>query len=295
MRYLLNALGAVWLALVLSLALWPAQSAWADGLSSKSHTGVDSLVITKITPRTGADIPAPAELPFTMEVSYRLKSAPVAKVRVGVFLWKPGLGAGRVGAKKGLVPLCKITEKTLRNSQGKTVLVTPPVKLAQASQSNTQVVVIVNMQNGNKKELCWASSYNFLRGSLVVRPASKGAGRDTITVMSCLPKVGNLTAGKNYTFVVNFQYSLKSKKYGFVNFEWGDNARRGNLGPWYNVCVPVKSGTGVVKMVSGNYLFPSSWAEKKMNMEVFYRVAPLGGTITMNSYGPWTIKRAALR
>lgn len=260
---------------------------------NKSHTGKDHVAIGKITPRTGSDIPMPCVLPFTMELNYQLSSAPKGKLRVCLFLWRPGVKkSAKSGAKlSGLEPLCKSIEKDISKGSGNVVVTTDPVKIPKLNGNNYQIVVVSNIQSLAKKELCWATSYNFLRGNMAVRPG-KGIGvRDSIQVLSFSPNVGDLYTGSDQAFMVDIRYNLKSKPWGFINLELAEHNLAANLGPWYCVTIPVQRGAGTVKVVTRKFFLPAAFAGKQLALKVPYRVQALGGTVDILQYGPWLLKR----
>ncbi len=260
---------------------------------NKSHTGVDHVEITKITPRLGADLPVPCQLPFQLEVQYRLSSAPKGKVRIGLFLWEPGVkGASKTGSSlTGLKQLIKPIEKDIAKGGGVLTLTTDVVTLEAMKSKNCQLLTIVNMHDASKKELCWATSYNFLRGSLSVRKTAEVGARDSIQMMSYYPKLGSLETGKDHSFTFNLQYNLKTKDWAFINLELGEQGSPGTVGPWYSVIVPVKKGAGLIKVTTRKFFMPVAYAGKQMALSVPYRVDALGGTVDVLRYGPWVLKR----
>lgn len=285
---------------------WPL-SAWALALAvvlllpgvarsgnSKSHTGQDRVQIAKITPRTAADLPTPSMMPFHLEVSYVLKSVDRARLRVGVFRWRPGTGTRKTGQglAPGLEPLAPTLEREIRKGDGSLTLATEPVTLKPVEGLNSQVLVVVNIQDPSGKELCWATSYNFLRGELSVRPGSAEPANDSLQVMSFQPKVGTLKTGHDYPFTVNLQYSLKSKAWGYVNLELGE--RTEGTGPgtaWYCAVIPVRKGTGLIRVTTRRFFLPVGYANRQMELLLPYRIEPLGGTVDVLRYGPWPLVR----
>lgn len=286
------------LVLVTSLLTWGAGPAAPEAgfENRKSHTGQDSVQIDKVTPRTGSDLPTPSILPFTLEVSYTLKSAPKGKLRVGLFRWRPGgstrrTADGRLGT--GLEQLIPPLEKDITRGTGVKVLTTDPVILKAVSSLDSQVIAVVNIQDPNKKELCWAASYNRLRGRLDARTEAGTPSSDSMVVLSFHPKPGNLLTGHGHAFRVTLQYTLKSKPWGFVNVELGERSSLDQGAPWYSAVVPVKQGKGLVTITTSDIFMPNAMAQRRLEMVLPFRIDPLGGTVSVARYGPWTLVRKA--
>lgn len=286
------------LLMVLAALAWGALPAMPQGGSEnrKSHTGKDYVQIDKITPRTAADLPVPTVLPFTMEISYTLQSAPKGKLRVGLFRWRPGASTRRTadgGLGPGLEQLIPPIEKDIVQGKGVQKIATDPVILKAAANIDSQVIAVVNLHDPSKKELCWAASYNHLRGRLDVQTETGTPSSDGISVLSFNPKVGNLKVGHSHAFRVMVQYSLKSKPWGFVNLELGERAALDQGAPWYVAVVPVKQGKGLLTITTKDIFMPAQFASRQMEMALPFRLDPLGGTKEMPRYGPWTLVRAS--
>jgi len=257
--------------------------------SEKSHTGQDFVRIQKITPRTGADLPTPTLVPYHLEVSCTLKSAARGKVRVGVFRLRPGAKGS------GFEPLAPTLEKAVVQGKHTLVLKTDPVSLKSASEKNAQIAVVVNLRDASGKELGWATSHNFLRGSLSVRPQKASAVRNSLQVLSFFPKVGSLRTGQAHTFTVNMRYSVATAPWGFVNLELGERGSQGQVGPWYSVAVPVRTGTGLLRVTTRDLFLPAAYTNKQMELAIPFRVDPLGGTVDILRFGPWALTRPDVR
>lgn len=257
--------------------------------SEKSHTGQDFVRIQKITPRTGADLPTPTLVPYHLEVLCTLKSAPRGKVRVGVFRMRPGAKGS------AFEPLAPTVEKAVVQGKQTLVLKTDPVSLKSASEKNAQIAVVVNLRDASGKELGWATSHNFLRGSLSVRPQKASAVRNSLQVLSFFPKVGSLRTGQAHTFTVNMRYSVATAPWGFVNLELGERGSQGQVGPWYSVAVPVRTGTGLLRVTTRDFFLPAAYTNKQMELGIPFRVDPLGGTVDILRFGPWALTRPDVR
>ncbi len=281
----------VWV-LVMGATAWLSASALlAD---EKSHNDQDFVRIRKITPRTGADLPTPTMFPYSLEVGYTLKSSARGKLRLGVFRLRPGRpkASGKAGGFEALVPP---VERGITKGSGTVTLTSGAVSLKAVTERNAQVVVVVNIHDASGREVCWATSHNFLRGTLFVRPETAAPVRDSLQVLSFLPRVGPLKTGRNHAFTVNMQYSLKTRPWGFVNLEFGERGLQPQTGPWYSVAVPVRTGTGLLKVTTRDFFLPAAHANKQLEMAVPYRIDPLGGTVDLMRYGPWSLVRPDAR
>lgn len=283
---------------VLAALSWGALPALPQGGAEnrKSHTDKDFVQIAKVTPRTGSDLPVPTVLPFTMEISYTLKSAPKGKLRVGLFRWRPGASTRRTadgGLGPGLEQLMPPIEKDITQGTGVQKITTDPVILKATPNIDSQVIAVVNLHDPAKKELCWAASYNHLRGRLDLRTESGAASSDGISVLSFHPKVGNLKTGHSHAFRVMVRYSLKSKPWGYLNLELGERAGLDQGAPFYVAVVPVRQGKGLLTITTKDIFLPAQLSQRQMEMALPFRLDPLGGTKEMPRYGPWTLVRAS--
>jgi hypothetical protein len=281
-----------WITLVWAAVIGVCLLASSAGLCSsneKSHTGQDFVRIQKITPRTGADLPTPTLVPFHLEVACTLKSASRGKVRVGVFRLRPGAKGS------AFQPLISPVEKDVIQGQQTLVLQTEPVALESVSEKNAQIAVVVNLRNGSGKELAWATSHNFLRGSLSVRPEKVPVVRNSLHVLSFFPKVGSLRTGRGHTFAVNMRYSVATAAWGFINLELGDRGLLGQAGPWYSVVVPVRKGVGFLRVTTRDFFLPAAYTNKQIELAIPFRVDPLGGTVDILRFGPWSLTQPDVR
>jgi len=283
----------VWVLVMVATAWFSAGALLAD---EKSHNNQDFVRIRKITPRTGADLPTPTMFPYSLEVGYTLKSSARGKLRLGVFRLRPGQpkAKGRAGGG-GFEALIPPVERAIAKGSGTVTLNSGAVSLKAVTEKNAQVVVVVNIQDASGKEVCWAASHNFLRGTLFVRPETAAPGRDSLQVLSFLPRVGTLKTGRSHAFTVNMQYSLKTRPWGFVNLEFGERGLQAQAGPWYSVAVPIRTGTGLIKVTTRDFFLPAAYANKQMEMAVPFRIDPLGGTVDLLRYGPWSLTRPDAR
>ncbi len=278
------------MALFLGCLVMPLQSQAAD----QSHNNKDFLTINKITPCTGGDIPTPCSFPVTMELSYKLASVDKGKLRVGVFLRQPGSKAPNlIKSKLGrLQPLLPYVEKDITKGTSTVTIATGQVQLPAVKGHNCQLIVVANIHDMAKKELCWATSYAFVRGTMSLRTTNEKPTRDTIQVMSYspMPKNGPLYTGRAQAFTFNLKYSLRSKKWGYAGLELRDQANDTDKGVWYNVFIPIQQGCGVIKIVTREFFFPVSFAGRQMMINLPFRVDPLGGTVNVLSHGSWPLQ-----
>lgn len=288
-----------WVGCVVLLALalgWAPQAAYPQrsggGINKKSHNALDSVDIVKITPRVGSDLPTPCRLPFTLELSYHLRSAAKGRLRVGVFRCQLGAQT-RQPAKGTLAPgleaLVKPVERAISRGKGVLTLSTEAVNLQPQKTPNSQVIVVVNMQDQGGQETCWATSYNFLRGTLTVRPDTAPARSDAIQVLSFEPKAGPLKTGHEHAFQVNLKYQLKSQPWGYLNLEIGEGSLQTGWTPWYTSVVPVTRGTGLLRIKTRPFFLPAVSAHKQLAMLLPFRIEPLGGTVQVLTGGPWPL------
>lgn len=284
-------LGLLIAVLLVVSAVWPLDSQ----ASNSSHTKKDFVSINKITPCIGADIPTPCKFPMAMELTYKLATSDKGKLRVGVFLRQPGNKApNAIKSKMGaLQPLLPYIEKNIVKGVNTVTINTDTISLPRVTSRNAQLMVVVNLHNSAKKELCWATSYNFLRGSISLRPSAQAAVRDSIQLVSYAPdpKVGPLSTGKSYSFSAQLKYGVRSCACAFANLELCDYADGTTSGVWHKVAVPLPKGEGTVQVTTRDFFFPVSQSGRQLVLNVPFRVKPLGGTNNNLRVGPWILQR----
>lgn len=261
----------------------------AFNATGKSHTGVDEVSISKITPRTSADVPQNYQLPVVLLADYKLSSSAQGFIKARAFIWSRNNKSKNTGYKSGLKPISSIMQAAVKKGSGSIKVSFPPLAMPVQADSQTQLVIVASLQNGQQKELAWGSSYNFVRGTLTLAKTADKSPKTAITVLDFTPKVGLLTVGKAQKFTYKFQYSLKERDYAFVNFELKNALDDYSTSPWYCAVVPVPKGAGVAKYVSNRYFFPYMYKLYKMRLGVHYREDPLGGTIDSLFYGDWQL------
>ena len=263
--------------------------------SNSSHTNKDFVAITKITPCIAADIPTPCKFPIAMEITYKLATSDKGKLRVGIFLRQPGNKAPNVIKSKmgALQPLLPYIEKNIVKGTNTVTINTDTISLPKIKSHNAQLMVVVNVHNSAKKELCWATSYNFLRGSIALSPSSKAAVRDSIQLVNYAPdpKVGPLSTGKSYSFSAQLKYSVRSCPWAFANLELCDYDDGTTSGVWHKVAVPLPKGEGTVRVTTRDFFFPVSQSGRGLVLSIPFRVKPLGGTANTLRVGPWVLQR----
>lgn len=283
---------AVLLAVItVSLPSWAQKTSAQSSFSAtdKSHTGVDSVSISKITPRTSADVPQNCQFPVVLLADYKLSSSAQGFIKARAFIWSKDHKDKKIGYKKGLKPISAVMQAAVKKGSGSVKVSFPPLAMPVKADSQTQLVIVASLQDSKQKELAWGSSYNFVRGTLSMAKTADKSPRTAITVLDFTPKVGVITIGKAQEFAYKFQYSLKDQDYAFVNFELKNAMDDYATSPWYCAVVPVPKGAGIVKYVSGRYFFPYMYKLYKMRLGVHYRTEPLGGTIDSLFYGDWQL------
>ncbi|MGM9999472.1 MAG: hypothetical protein ACI38Q_08835 [Candidatus Bruticola sp.] len=281
-------IAALWAVATVCLPSFAADEGTAVSPTSKSHTGVDSVSISKVTPRTSADVPQNCQLPVVLLADYQLQSSSSGLIKTRAFIWSPKDKSGS-GYKKGLRPISAVMQAAVKKGSGSVKVAFPPLAMPVKADPQTQLVIVSSLQNSAQKEVAWGSTYNFVRGSMMLAKTADKSPRSAITVLDFSPKVGTLTVGKTQEFTYKFQYSLKDQDYGFVNFELKNAMDSFETSPWYCAAVPVPKGAGVVKYVSSKYFFPYMYKFYKMRLGVLYRTEPLGGTVDALFYGDWQL------
>jgi hypothetical protein len=280
----------LWLALALVLTLSFAALAGSEpqkplhesrGIQSSAPRGGDSIRITRVTPRTGADLPLPVVVPYHLEVTYTLNSSPRGALRAGVFEWSPGWSRPR--------PLIEPVNRPIEKGRGTLVLTTPPASISQKSASDSQVLAIVRLKGADDADLGYSLSYNFLAGQLLVREADRQRGYDEVKVLSLFPSPGGLRVGQRYTFSYGLSYTVVRRDFAFLNMEVGSRQDLLKGTPYYSLVVPLPRGAGVARVKTRELTLPPSMLGQELWLDASLRVDPLGGTWDVRELGPWRL------
>jgi hypothetical protein len=233
-----------------------------------TKTASNFISIRKITPRTGADLVTPSQLPFFIDVEY---ATSLQKAEVLLTIMKK-VGNGP------LRPLIKPVLRTVSKGKGTLQLRSPYVNLTKSAREE-KTLITVSLRKIGGKELAFSQSFNYLQGAMKARMSSLAPSTDTMEILNYRPReTTKIRAGQNQDFNFKFSYSLKSKKIAFINIEFSDAETTGTGMCWKAIVVPLQQGMGIVEIDTEPIFFPAALEGKSMGIGLLYRLDPLGGT-----------------
>ncbi|MCE1248536.1 MAG: hypothetical protein LWY06_18010 [Firmicutes bacterium] len=236
---------------------------------TKNH--IDSVEITKITPRSLAYLPKPVKIPYVMEIKYALKSLPDAKLVVHFYRTNSGekvksLSLGEINKLR----------KTYNVKKGSNVFlhVSDPVEVG-LDEKIKEVYAVVSLVNSKGQELAFSSSKNIIAGSFKIYPDKRAAENDKITYLNVTPKKrSEIKSNQVSKFEIDMEYSLKSRKIGYIDFLFMDVADLGTGRCWSAATIAVPPGRGKIS-VSPEIFFSSNLSGRNMGIGIIYWLDPL--------------------
>lgn len=257
------------LVLALFLLLLTALTLFAVPEKGRAGSGKDYVSIRKITPRTGADLLAPCQFPYYIELEYRVASIPKAELSLGIYRQAPG------SPRRNLV---KPVTRTLAKGKGTLKINSPYISIT-PGKADERVLVIASLKKPGGGELAYSESFNFLQGRMKARLSSLAPTADTLQLLNYSPReTAKLYSGQNQPFTFKLSYSLKSKKICFLNIEFGEADQVGLGMCWRALVAPLQQGMGILEVETEPIFFPAALEGKSMGVAMLYRLEPLGGT-----------------
>lgn len=271
------------LLLILALTLpAAAQAGGQAGIKSKSRTKMDFVKITRITPRTFSHLLKPVKMPVHLEVEYELKSKPAGKLVFKCFRYTKGGKIAEIKALKKSVPVKKGKE-TKR-------MVTKPLVLP--PNDDTLYVYMVASLVSNKKELAFSSSKNFIAGSYRLYPEKGAPERDFIRRIGIQPRIGSdVDTNKATTFNITLNYSIMSKKYGYVDVLFQDLTDLGTPKAWKIATIAIPKGKGKISLKPSMF-FENALAGKNMGITILLWLKPIDNTADAIRISEYFLRRS---
>lgn len=232
----------------------------------------DGVKLTKITPRTLAELPVPMnDFIVYFELKILLRSSPRGTVDVSFYR----------RANNRLYPLATAVKLKVKGSKRASIfaLQSPPITIHSARPGD-QLYIRARLRDAGGNDVSWSDSVNPLRGNVSVRPATRTATADDLTALpGTSPAPGTaLPTDTPLSFVIRLNYSVRAVRRGIINVEFGElsDVRQGR--EWTASVVEVPRGTGQVE-IRRTFRFPSALAGRKMVIGYALRLDPLGGSV----------------
>lgn len=269
----------VTLALVMLLA--GESAAWAQ-TNTKTLNGKDGVQISKITPRTNAEIPLPVrDFVFFLELQGRVVTTPTGRAVVRFYRYSP--------ETLKLVPVAPAVSRRLATRQGERWLVqSQPITLPDA-RPDERLYVKASLFDAKGRLVSWSESFNTIRGSATVTPSRAPASADRVRALpgTTAPSTP-LALDTSTEFVIRIRYEVRSSPRGVISVEFGElNDIRGGR-PWSVSVVEVPAGTGEVELRRSFPVNPSLKGTI-LAVAVTLRNDPLSGASTRLELQPYPI------
>jgi hypothetical protein len=236
-----------------------------------TKNGIDKIEITKITPRSLAYLPKPVKIPFYMEIKYNLKSLADAKIVVHFYRMN-----NKGGAKNTNLGEINKLRKTYNVKKGANLFVhiSDNVEVGE-NEKVTDIYTVVSLVNSKGQELAFSSSKNVVAGTYKIYPEKRAAENDKLTYLNVTPKKrSEIKSGSINKFQIDLEYSLKSRKIGFIDILFMDVADLGTARCSSAATVVVPPGRGKIS-INPEILIGPDLAGKNMGIGIIYWLDPL--------------------
>ena len=271
--------------LVLLLVFMLTSPLFAD-VNTKSRNGQDSIVITKITPRSLSSLLKPVNMPVNMEVQYNLKTADKGKVVICFYK------VYRKGISKNLdIVEIKDMRKVFSVAKGQKSIsyISLPLKIAKDEKIYT-VYTAASLLDQKNKEQAFSTSKNFIAGTYEIIPGKDAPTRDLIQEIGIKPRTGtSITAGQTTDFQISMKYSLKTKSMAYVVVTFSDISEMGTGLCWHSSTFTVPRGQGKL-VIKPSVYFPKSLSGKNMGVGISYWLDPLKNSLALLRFVDYFLK-----
>lgn len=268
-------------ALALVVLLAGESTAWAQ-TNTKTLNGKDGVQITKITPRTNAEIPLPVrDYVFYIELQGRVVTTPKGRAIVRFYRYSP--------ETLKLVPVAPAVAHPLGANRGERWLVqSRPITLPDA-RPDERLYVKASLFDAKGRLVSWSESFNTVKGTTTITPSRAPASTDRVRALPGTTAPGTtLAVDGPAEFVIRIRYEVKSSPRGVISVELGElNDIRGGR-PWSVSVIEVPAGTGEVELRRS---FPMSPSLKGtvLAVAVALRNDPLSGASSRLELQPYPI------
>lgn len=274
----------VWSRLVLCVAvLLMGLRACEAQTNSKTYNHKDGVMISKITPRTNAEIPLPAsDFVIYLELRSKMMTTPTGEIHVDFYRYSK-----RSVRPVHVAPTIRRTVQATVDPQ-KWLIQSAPITIASAD-TDEQIYVKAYLLNSKGKVVGWSESFNPLRGQVTIRPNARTATRDSVrSLPGTTPANTRLGISGAASFVIRLHYDVKSSPRGVINIEFGElrDIRKG--APWSVSVVEVPAGSGEVE-IRRSFPLVASLRGTQMAIGVSLLNDPLSGSISRFELQPYLI------
>lgn len=261
---------------------------FTDGLpaqaqsNAKTLNGKDGVQISKITPRTSAEIPLPLQrFVFHLEVQAKAVTTPTARVSVRFYRYSP--------SDMKLVAVAAPVDRALRGSKGDRFLVkSHPITLTDA-RPDERLYVKACLFDGRGRLVSYSDSFNPLRGTVVITPSAQAAQSDRIRALpGTISPNTSLKVNADAEIVVRIHYDVKSTPQGVISVELGElgDIREGK--PWSVSVIEVPAGSGEIEL-RRTFSVTSAMQGVRLAIAVALRTDPMSGACARLELQPYPI------
>jgi len=244
--------------------------AYAD-TNYKSRNGIDSIKITKITPRSLSHLLKPVNMPVHLELDYKLKTAKKGKVVVYFYkIYKKGI------TKKMEFKEITHLRKVYSVKKGRKIFlhVSDPVVI-KANERVIQLYTAASLVNDKGKELAFSTSKNFISGTYKIFPDKKASSRDYLIRLGVKPETGSiLKTEKTVKFEISLKYSLATRQIAYIDILFADVSELGTGRCWVSATVAVPKGSGKI-LLRPEVFFGKNFKGNNMGIGISYWLRPL--------------------
>jgi len=235
---------------------------------SVSRNRVDSIKITRITPRTLTQLLKPVNMPINMEIEYNLRSEKTGKVVITAYKFK----AGRLDEVSDLRRVYRV------NKGKKTIRHTTPILKIPKKDNTIFVYVVASLVGSRGKELAFSSSKEIVSGSYKIFESNSKPTGNYIRLISISPKTGSDIKTETPTeFDIVLNYSVRRVDIAYVTVVFCRPAELGTGRNWKSATVAVPGGKGKIRL-KPLVNFPKNLAGKNMAMSITLWLEPLKGS-----------------
>ena len=247
------------------------------GVNSKSRNKIDSIKITKITPRSLSCLLKPVNMPVNLEILYNLKSSEKGKVVIYFYkVYRKGI------AKKLDIKEIKQLRQVYEVKKGEKSISysSKPIKIGK-DEKIYELYTATSLVDEKNKEVAFSTSKNIISGTYEIVPGKKTPTKDFIRQIAIKPGIGSqLVTGKTTDFQITLQYSLKSKPMAFVVVTFADVSELGTGLCWHSSTFSVPRGQGKL-IIKPRVFLAKNLSQKNMGIGISYWLNPLKNSITL--------------
>ncbi len=258
----------------------------------RSANRLDGVAISRITPRTQAELPLPLQdFVYSYELKVLLRTTATGTIDVNYFVWSPSTQENRsvlptehhaVKRHGSRSAPARVLGFYLRETSA-------PINIHSAKPGD-RLVVRATLRDAHGHVVCVTESTNELKGQVVVRPAHTPASSDHLQVLPGTTPVPKTVLAPNSVTPFVFRLDYSARQRAVINVEIGDDQAQSAGRPWTVSVVEVPAGQGQVVIRR-----PLELGEVPQGLALFItvllRTNPLGNATAVATIKPYPIRR----